>query len=141
MTVSVDPIPKGSDFRCSLDPATHKELAKSYDDRLKTVQKESVLKLIETLSGRLTHITNSLKSDKVIHNSTLDDLYKYADSLPAIDFTEDTTLKALADRVVKEVTCDGLRDKDLLKDPEAREVVEKSATDIANNLDAYAETL
>ena len=141
MTVTIDPIPKGSDFRCSLDPATQKDLVKSYDERLKTIQKQSVLKLIEVLSSKLTHITNSLKTEKVIHNSTLDDLYKYADSLPAIDFTNDSTLKELAERVVEEVTCDGIRDKDLLKDPDAKEVVEKSATDIANNLDAYAETL
>ena len=141
MSVKIDPIPKGSDFRCSLDPATQKELVKQYDERLETAQKESVLKLITSLSSRLVHITNSLKNDKVIHNSTLDDLYKYAESLPAIDFTNDSTLKELADRVVKEVTCDGLRNKDLLKDPDAKDTVEKSATDIANNLDAYAETL
>ena len=141
MEVEIDPIPKGSDFRCSLDPATQKELVKQYDERLEAVQKESVVKLISALSTKLSHITNSIKNDKVIHNSTLDDLYKYADSLPAIDFTNDSTLKDLADRVVKEVTCDGLRNKDLLKDPDAKETVEKSATDIANNLDAYAETL
>jgi len=141
MEVEIDPIPKGSDFRCSLDPATQKELVKQYDERLEAVQKESVVKLISALSSKLSHITESIKNDKVIHNSTLDDLYKYADSLPAIDFTNDSTLKDLADRVVKEVTCDGLRNKDLLKDPDAKETVEKSATDIANNLDAYAETL
>ena len=42
---------------------------------------------------------------------------------------------------MNEVTCGGLRSKDQLKDPDAKETVEKSATDIANNLDAYAETL
>ena len=141
MEVEIDPIPKGSDFRCSLDPATQKELVQQYDLRLEAVQKESVVKLISALSTKLSHITNSIKNDKVIHNSTLNDLYKYADSLPAIDFTNDATLKDLADRVVREVTCDGLRNKDLLKDPDAKETVEKSATDIANNLDAYAETL
>jgi len=141
MEVEIDPIPKGSDFRCSLDPATHKELIKQYDERLQAVQKESVIKLISALSFKLSHITNSIKNDKVIHNSTLNDLHKYADSLPAIDFTNDATLKDLADRVVKEVTLDGLRSKDLLKDPDAKETVEKSATDIVNNLDAYAETL
>jgi hypothetical protein len=116
-------------------------LVRQYDERLEAVQKESVVKLISALSSKLSHITDSIKNDKVIHNSTLNDLYKYADSLPAIDFTNDSTLKDLADRVVKEVTCDGLRNKDLLKDPDAKETVEKSATDIANNLDAYAETL
>jgi len=141
MTVTIDPIPKGTDFRCSLDPTTQKDLVKTYDERLKVIQKQSVLKLIDALSGKLTHITNSLKTDKVIHNSTLDDLYKYAESLPAIDFTNDSTLKDLANRVVEEVTCDGLRDKEILKNPDAKDVVEKSATDIANNLDAYAETL
>lgn len=141
MEVEIDPIPKGSDFRCSLDPATQKELVQQYDLRLEAVQKESVVKLISALSTKLSHITDSIKNDKVIHNSTLNDLYKYADSLPAIDFTNDATLKDLADRVVREVTCDGLRNKDLLKDPDAKETVEKSATDIANNLDAYAETL
>ena len=141
MEVEIDPIPKGSDFRCSLDPATQQELVQQYDLRLEAVQKESVVKLISALSTKLSHITDSIKNDKVIHNSTLNDLYKYADSLPAIDFTNDATLKDLADRVVKEVTCDGLRNKDLLKDPDAKETVEKSATDIANNLDAYAETL
>jgi len=141
MTVTIDPIPKGTDFRCSLDPATQKDLVETYDERLKVIQKQSVLKLIDALSNKLTHITNSLKTDKVIHNSTLDELYKYADSLPAIDFTNDSTLKDLANRVVEEVTCDGLRDKEILKNPDAKDVVEKSATDIANNLDAYAETL
>ena len=141
MEVEINPIPKGSDFRCSLDPATQKELVKQYDKRLETIQKESVVKLISALSTKLSHITDSIKNDKVIHNSTLNDLYKYADSLPAIDFTNDETLKDLADRVVKEVTLDGLRNKDLLKDSDAKETVEKSATDIANNLDAYAETL
>jgi hypothetical protein len=141
MVVTIDPIPKGSDFRCSLDPVTQGELVKDYDKRLESIQKQSVLKLITALSSKLVHITDSIKNDKVIHNSTLDELYKYADSLPAIDFTSDSTLKDLADRVVKEVTCDGLRNKDLLKDPDAKDTVEKSATDIANNLDAYAETL
>jgi hypothetical protein len=141
MEVEIDPIPKGSDFRCSLDPVTQQELVKQYDERLEAVQKESVVKLISALSSKLSHITNSIKNDKVIHNSTLNDLYKYADSLPAIDFTNDSTLKDLADRVVNEVTCGGLRNKDLLKDPDAKETVKKSATDIANNLDAYAETL
>ncbi len=141
MEVVIGPIPKGSDFRCSLDPDTQKELVKEYDIRLEAVQKESVVKLISALSTKLSHITDSIKNDKVIHNSTLNDLYKYADSLPAIDFTNDATLKDLADRVVNEVTCGGLRSKDQLKDPDAKETVEKSATDIANNLDAYAETL
>ena len=141
MEVEIDPIPKGSDFRCSLDPAEHKELVEQYDRRLENIQKESVVKLISALSSKLSHITESIKNDKVIHNSTLDELYKYADSLPAIDFTNDETLKDLADRVVKEVSLDGLRNKDLLKDDDAKETVEKSAQDIANNLDAYAETL
>ena len=141
MEVEIDPIPKGSDFRCSLDPAEHKELVEQYDRRLENIQKESVVKLISALSSKLSHLTESIKNDKVIHNSTLDELYKYADSLPAIDFTNDETLKDLADRVVKEVSLDGLRNKDLLKDDDAKETVEKSAQDIANNLDAYAETL
>ena len=141
MSVQIDPIPKGSDFRCSLDPMTQKELSKAYEERLRNVQKNSILKLIDTLSRRLSHVTDSINTGKVIHNSTLDDLYKYADTLPAIDFTDDATLKSLADRVVNEVTCHGLNDKDSLKDKDVREEIKESATDITNNLDAYAETL
>ena len=79
---------------------------------------------------------------KVIHNKTIGDLHKFADSMPAMDFTNDVALKKLADRVVLEITGLGSLDKDLLRDSEDnKSQVMKSATDISNNLDAYVDTI
>ena len=142
MNVNIDPISKGEDFRCSLDSVSQDKLTKEFDERLLKVQKQSIVKLVTTLGNKLKHLSSSIKEGKVIHNKTIGDLHKFADSMPAMDFTNDVALKKLADRVVLEITGLGSLDKDLLRDSEDnKSQVMKSATDISNNLDAYVDTI
>ena len=140
MTVRISPIAKGSDFRCSLDPAIQKERAKEHEERLREVQKESVMKLIAGLAERVQHIHDSIDSDRVLHDKTLSDLYRHAVNLPAIDFTSDSTLSDIADEVAMGLMNMGTLTKDSLKDESVRERTKTQAEDLARKLDAYADT-
>ena len=140
MTVRISPIAKGSDFRCSLDPSIQKERAKEHEERLREVQKESVMKLIAGLSEKVQHVHDSIDSDKILHDKTLSDLYKHAVNLPAIDFTSDSTLSDIADEVAMGLMNMGTLTKDSLKDETVRERTKTQADDLARKLDAYADT-
>jgi hypothetical protein len=140
MTVRISPIAKGSDFRCSLDPSIQKERAKEHEERLREVQKESVMKLIAGLSEKVQHVHDSINNDKILHDKTLEDLYKHAVNLPAIDFTSDSTLSDIADEVAMGLMNMGTLTKDSLKDETVRERTKTQADDLARKLDAYADT-
>ena len=140
MTVRISPIAKGSDFRCSLDPAVQKERAEEHEQRLREVQKESVMKLIAGLTEKVQHVHDSIDNDKILHDKTLEDLYKHAVNLPAIDFTSDNTLSDIADQVAMGLMNMGTLTKDSLKDESVRERTKTQANDLARKLDAYADT-
>ena len=140
MDVRISPIAKGSDFRCSLDPSVQKERAKEHEQRLREVQKESVMKLIAGLSEKVQHVHDSINNDKILHDKTLEDLYKHAVNLPAIDFTSDSTLSDIADEVAMGLMNMGTLTKDSLKDETVRERTKTQADDLARKLDAYADT-
>ena len=140
MDVRISPIAKGSDFRCSLDPSVQKERAKEHEQRLREVQKESVMKLIAGLSEKVQHVHDSINNDKILHDKTLEDLYKHAVNLPAIDFTSDSTLSDIADEVAMGLMNMGTLTKDSLKDESVRERTKTQADDLARKLDAYADT-
>ena len=140
MTVRISPIAKGSDFRCSLDPAVQKVRAEEHEERLREVQKESVMKLISGLAERVQHIHDSIDNDKILHDKTLSDLYKHAVNLPAIDFTSDSTLSDIADEVAMGLMNMGTLTKDSLKDESVKERTKTQADDLARKLDAYADT-
>ena len=140
MTVRISPIAKGSDFRCSLDPAVQKERAKEHEERLHEVQKESVMKLIAGLAEKVQHIHDSIDNDKILHDKTLSDLYKHAVNLPAIDFTSDSTLSEIADEVAMGLMAQGTLSKESLKDDSIKERTKTQADDLARKLDAYADT-
>ena len=140
MTVRISPIAKGSDFRCSLDPSIQKERAREHEERLREVQKESVMKLIAGLSEKVQHVHDSISGDRVLHDKTLSDLYKHAVNLPAIDFTSDSTLSDIADEVAMGLMNMGTLTKDSLKDESVRERTKTQADDLARKLDAYADT-
>ena len=139
MTVNITPISKGSDFRCSLDPQVKEKVQEAHDERLREVQKESVLKLISGLSSKVQHIKDSLDQDKVLHDKTLEDLYKHAVDLPAIDFTNDDRLSELADEIASGLMNQGFLKKEHLKDQSVRERTKNQAEDLARKLDAYAD--
>ena len=140
MTVRISPIAKGSDFRCSLDPSIQKERAKEHEERLREVQKESVMKLIAGLSEKVQHVHDSINNDKILHYKALEDLYTHAVYLPAIDFTSDSTLSDIADEVAMGLMNMGTLTKDSLKDESVRERTKTQADDLARKLDAYADT-
>ena len=140
MDVRISPIAKGSDFRCSLDPTVQKERAEEHEERLREVQKESVMKLIAGLAEKVQHIHDSIDNDKTLHDKTLSDLYKHAKNLPAIDFTSDSTLSDIADEVAMGLMNMGTLTKDSLKDESVRERTKTQAEDLARKLDAYADT-
>ena len=140
MDVRISPIAKGSDFRCSLDPTVQKERAEEHEERLREVQKESVMKLIAGLAEKVQHIHDSIDNDKTLHDKTLSDLYKHAKNLPAIDFTSDSTLSDIADEVAMGLMNMGTLTKDSLKDESVRERTKTQADDLARKLDAYADT-
>ena len=140
MDVRISPIAKGSDFRCSLDPKVQKARAEEHEERLREVQKESVMKLIAGLAEKVQHIHDSIDSDKILHDKTLSDLYKHAVNLPAIDFTSDSTLSDIADEVAMGLMAMGTLTKDSLKDESVKERTKTQAEDLAMKLDAYADT-
>jgi hypothetical protein len=140
MDVRISPIAKGSDFRCSLDPSVQKERAKEHEQRLREVQKESVMKLIAGLSEKVQHVHDSIDNDKILHDKTLEDLYKHAVNLPAIDFTSDSTLSDIAGQVAMGLMNMGTLNKDSLKDESVRGRTKTQANDLARKLDAYADT-
>ena len=140
MDVRISPIAKGSDFRCSLDPTVQKERAEEHEERLREVQKDSVMKLIAGLAEKVQHIHDSIDNDKILHDKTLSDLYKHAVNLPAIDFTSDSTLSDIADEVAMGLMAMGTLTKDSLKDESVKERTKTQADDLARKLDAYADT-
>ena len=139
MDVRISPIAKGSDFRCSLDPALQKERIEEHENRLHEVQKESIMKLISGLSERVQHVRDSISNDKVLHDKTLSDLYKHAVNLPAIDFTSDSTLADIADEVAMGMMEMGTLTKESLKDEAVRERKRNEADNLTRKLDAYAD--
>ena len=109
MTASARPIPKGSDFRLSLDVMSREdqdELAKELNNQVLKQQQKFQRDIVYSLSNFVKKFRDTLREKtnegewKGFHSTLITNMLNYAEDLEHIDFTHDPILKQIREEIL-----------------------------------------